>query len=384
MSLAVALCCCLLGLGAPAAPKAPTFTKTVLDTVFRSEGVAVADVNRDGKKDILAGNLWYEAPSWTAHEIAPPGKFDGATGYSNSFINFSQDVNRDGYPDQILIGMPAEKAVWRENPGKGNGPWVEHTIWRSACNESPIYGRLLPGKAPVLVFPYDEAFMGWYEPADGPAWTAHTVSEKGQPGCQRFSHGLGIGDANGDGRPDILTAGGWYQAPENPRQCPWPFVAASLGPDCATMYVLDVNGDRLPDIISSSAHDKGVWWHERKPGDGAPQFERHIIDESFTEAHAVEMADLDRDGAPELVTGKRFWAHGPNGDPDANGAAVIYWYKLRRTNGHVTWERHEVDRDSGVGTQFTVTDLNGDGLLDIVTANKKGVFCFVQDKAGKR
>jgi hypothetical protein len=151
MSLAVALCCCLLGLGAPAAPKAPTFTKTVLDTVFRSEGVAVADVNRDGKKDILAGNLWYEAPSWTAHEIAPPGKFDGATGYSNSFINFSQDVNRDGYPDQILIGMPAEKAVWRENPGKGNGPWVEHTIWRSACNESPIYGRLLiHGARPAL------------------------------------------------------------------------------------------------------------------------------------------------------------------------------------------------------------------------------------------
>src|SRR5262249_39766437 len=66
--------------------------KTVVDRDFRSEGVAVADINRDGKPDILAGNLWYEAPGWIPHEIAPAQKFDGATGYSNSFINFAMDV----------------------------------------------------------------------------------------------------------------------------------------------------------------------------------------------------------------------------------------------------------------------------------------------------
>ena len=36
---------------------------------FRSEGVAVADVNRDGKMDILVGDVWYEAPDWKMHEI---------------------------------------------------------------------------------------------------------------------------------------------------------------------------------------------------------------------------------------------------------------------------------------------------------------------------
>ena len=43
--------------------------KAVLDREFRAEGVAVADVNRDGKLDVMAGNFWYEAPNWTPHEI---------------------------------------------------------------------------------------------------------------------------------------------------------------------------------------------------------------------------------------------------------------------------------------------------------------------------
>src|SRR5262245_46431830 len=44
-----------------------TWKKTVLDKVFRSEGAAVADVNKDGKMDILNGEAWYEAPDWKMH-----------------------------------------------------------------------------------------------------------------------------------------------------------------------------------------------------------------------------------------------------------------------------------------------------------------------------
>src|SRR6478735_4148755 len=100
--------------------------KHVLDTRFRSEGVAVADVNRDGRLDVIAGNVWYEAPHWTPHEIRPAPAFDGATGYSNSFINFAMDVDRDGWPDLLLIGFPGKEAVWLENPRGGGGPWREH------------------------------------------------------------------------------------------------------------------------------------------------------------------------------------------------------------------------------------------------------------------
>jgi len=78
------------------------------------------------------------------------------------------------------------------------------------------------------------------------------------------------------------------------------------------------------------------------------------------------------------VTGKRFWAHGPDGDVQPNAPAVLNWYELRRDHGQVHWIKHQIDDNSGVGTQFTVADVNGDGLLDIVTSNKKGVFLFEQ------
>jgi hypothetical protein len=79
--------------------------------------------------------------------------------------------------------------------------------------------------------------------------------------------------------------------------------------------------------------------------------------------------------------GKRFWAHGSKGDPEPNAAAVIYWFRLVREGGAVRYEPHLIDDDSGVGTQFVVADVTGDGRLDVVTSNKRGVFVFRQTAA---
>ncbi len=113
------------------------FKKTAVDTRFVAEGIAAGDVNRDGKLDILTGNLWYQAPKWEPHEIAPFVFVNPKGDYSNCFHNWTADLNHDGWADQILIGMPGEKAIWRENPKGAPGPWKEHPIWRSAGNESP-------------------------------------------------------------------------------------------------------------------------------------------------------------------------------------------------------------------------------------------------------
>src|SRR3954454_8574598 len=63
----------------PAADAVPadavTWKKTVLDPVFRSEGVAVADVNKDGKMDVINGEAWYEAPDWKMHPIRKLGDY---------------------------------------------------------------------------------------------------------------------------------------------------------------------------------------------------------------------------------------------------------------------------------------------------------------------
>ncbi len=367
----------------PARPASVGFKKTVLDTHYRAEGVAVADVNRDGKLDLMVGNLWYEAPDWRPHEIAPPLSLDPATDHSNSYLCFTDDLNHDGWPDEILVGRPGTVAFWRENPRGSSGPWPEHPIYHSACNESPWYTDLFGTGKRVLVFAHDDKLMAWYEPAAdlSQEWICHDISLTGAPATNRYSHGLGIGDVDGDHRSDVLCRDGYWKAPADRRSGPWSFVPAKLGPDCAQMHVYDVNRDGLPDVITSSAHNIGVWWWEQKRTPTGTEFLQHTIDDSFSQSHSLVLADINGDGAADLVTGKRFWAHGPTGDVRPNDPAVLYWFELTRTKGQPTYTKHLIDSDSGVGTQFTVTDVNRDGLPDIVISNKKGVFLFLQERS---
>jgi len=366
-------------------PRNVIFQKMVIDPEFRSEGVTVADVNRNGQLDILAGNLWYEAPDWKPHEIAPVEEFDPAEGYSNSFLNFTADVDGDAWPDQIAFGFPGREAFWRQNSQGRAGHWSEHPVARNAMTESPIFAELSDGQPPVLVFPYDSENMAWYEPDKTDPFqefAGNVIGKIGPEPSKIGMHGLGVGDVSGNGRADVLTIDGYWEAPEDPRTGPWNFVPADLGPDCAQMIVYDVNDDGLPDVLTSSGHRIGVWWYEQREGPSGPEFVQHVIDDSFSQSHALVLADINGDGVMDIVTGKRFWAHGPTGDVQPGDPCVLYWFELRRNEGNVQWIRHLIDSNSGVGTQFEVVDVNGDGPPDIVVANKKGVFLFLQESDG--
>src|SRR5438132_2979308 len=191
-----------------------TWKKVIIDRVFRSEGVAVADVNKDGKMDILNGEAWYEAPSWKMHEIRKLGDYgDGAHSYSHSFACWADDLNGDGSPDLIVIDFPGAPWYWFENPKGKDGHWKQHIIWHSACNETPQYVDLFGTGKRVLVMASqpkgskgDQGQMAWFRPGKDPTqlWEMHPISEasvpgKEVPGTRQFSHGLGVGDVNGDG-----------------------------------------------------------------------------------------------------------------------------------------------------------------------------------------
>jgi len=369
------------------------FERLKLDAAFRSEGVAAADVNHDGKLDVLAGEVWYEAPDWKMHEIRKTGKYDGATGYSNSFNNWAYDVNGDGWDDLVCICFPGAPCCWFENPQNKEGHWPRHDIWRSACNESPQFGDLTgDGKPELILSSQPEGQMGYLEiPAADKVndmWKFVAVSTEKAPGTERFSHGLGIGDVNRDGRNDVITPQGWWEQPAKLTGEAWSYHPLSLtapgepgAPSAADIYAYDLDLDGDNDLIMSAAHRRGVWWFENTGSNAEPKYKTHLIEDRYTQTHALQLVDMNGDGTKDLVTGKRFYAHGPKGDIDPQGDVVMYWYEIQRKNGtppKITPHKIDAGNDTGVGTQFQVIDINGDKRPDIVLSNKKGTNVLLQ------
>jgi VCBS repeat protein len=370
--------------------------RITLDKTFRSEGAAAFDVNHDGKVDVVAGEVWYEAPNWKMHEIRTPGKYNPKTGYSKSFLNFGYDVNGDGWVDLICIGFPGTEVHWYENPKNAPGHWKEHLVWHSACNETPNFLDLTgDGKPQLILGSQPEDQMGYLPiPPAGEAyskWTFYPISLPGGPNLQgmdngtyRYYHGLGVGDFNQDGRNDVITRHGWWEAPKDRSNVPWAFHPFkneridNLTPtDCANMFVEDLDLDGDMDLITSSAHAYGIWWWENIDGE---RLRQHVIDKSFSQSHAMQYVDINGDGQRDIVTGKRYFAHNGN-DPGDYDPVVMVWYEVKRAKGSPPrFIRHEIveGRDTGIGTQFEVTDVNGDGLPDIVLSNKKGVNILMQ------
>ncbi|MGO8750326.1 MAG: FG-GAP repeat domain-containing protein [Thermoguttaceae bacterium] len=392
LSLAIALL--LLGAAACLAdPPNPTFRKVRLTDKFYCEGAYYADFNKDGHLDVVAGPFWYEGPDFQKkHEIRPPRQYD-PKGYSDNFLTYTGDFNGDGWPDVLYVPMPGEDAYWYENPGTKGGPWKKHLAVKDLGNESPLFADINGDGRPELIYNVT-GYMGYatYDPAkpDEP-WKFHPVTPKGN--YQRYTHGIGYGDINGDGRIDIVESTGWWEHPAQDDGGPWvkhPYQFAEAG---AQMAVYDVDGDGLADVITAwHCHLYGLVWHQQVRGaNGQITWKKHIIlppnpdlkskDLRISQLHALDLADMNGDGLKDIVTGKRFWAHGPHGDAEPNAPAMLYWFELRRDKQKgVTFIPHQIDDDSGVGTQVTAVDLNGDGIPDVIVGNKKGVFLFLSEK----
>ncbi len=350
----------------------------------RNEACAVADVNGDGRLDIVSGENWYEAPTWRKHKFR---SFLFWNNYIDDFSDLPLDVNGDGSVDIISVGWASQKIAWFQNPGTPQGAWQEHLIDSGSPVEFAFLVDLDNDGADDDLLPQfgrESAMAAWYElkvQGSEAKWIKHVVSPRS------YGHGIGAGDLNGDGRNDILVPKGWLQAPAAPRDGPWELRRDfELEKHAGFIYVHDVNQDGWNDIVSTAAHDYGIFWLEQLPdSSGATKWQKHTIDDAWSQAHAMTMVDLTGDGRPELVTGKRLFAHNGH-DKGGREPLGLYWYEHIKTPRKWEWQRHIIHYGGrvGGGMQIPVIDIDQDGDLDIVVAGKSGVFLFENDKTKSR
>ncbi|MCA9213169.1 MAG: VCBS repeat-containing protein [Planctomycetales bacterium] len=374
------------------------FERVLLSEEFCSEGACFADINGDGYNDVVSGPYWYVGPEFRTRYSYAASKSCPIKGYSEYFFTFADDFNDDGRPDVLAISMPGQDAYWFENPftknvAVRNVDWKRRLAVQRVSNESPIFKDIDGDQKNELVFIQDGAF-GYAGPSsnvDQP-WAFVPITDN--LGLGVFTHGMGVDDVNGDGRPDLLETNGWWEQTATRAEL-FRFhrqrFAQSGG---AQMHAFDIDGDGDNDVVSTqNAHAYGLSWFEQIQQDGEIAFVEHPILTSnwkdneyglaISQMHAVAVADVDQDGVKDIITGKRYWAHGGN-DPGAREANVLYWFRTVRPNSvsangskQVRFEPHLIDVRSGVGTQLTVGDVSANGLNDVVVGNKLGTFVML-------
>jgi hypothetical protein len=371
------------------------FKKQTLNDFYYGWGQDAADFNHDGHLDIASGAYIYYGPDFTHSREYFRGE---ATDPTNDFAMDAHEVfarNFTGHadwPDIITVKFGGGPCVYLYVNSQGeNRTWDKYPVVDNVQSELTTVADIDgPGK-PALVFS-GEQYVRYAEP--DPAnptgkWIIHNVSEQGYGA----GHGIGAGDVNGDGRIDILDGNGWWENPgPGSGDAPWKYhpVPFSEGGG-AIMEVFDVNGDGLPDVVTSlAAHGWGLAWFEQKR-DGS--FVKHMVmddfstknagDVTFSELHGSGVGDVNGDGIPDFIVGKRWYSHLDSGiDPDTSGDPVIYWYETVRdpkAEGGARLVPHLINNRSGVGNTVLAVDLHpkpGMTETDIVTSTRFGAFIF--------
>ena len=350
--------------------------------IDNNEACSIGDVNRDGFPDVVAGRMWYAGPDFVPRPVRPLGLHP--PDYAQNNGEHLWDVDGDGWLDVIATGWGETRLQWFKNPGteglKKGLEWIAHTLADT---------KLPQGEAGFLIdIDGDDrpeyVMNSWIKTIPFSIWRFARDSDDnpimvGTFIGQHNSHGTGFGDINGDGRTDVLIDDGWYEQPENPWEDNW-----SLHNDwqfeggSCPYQVVDLNDDDRNDIIWGRGHEYGLYWLEQGiPIGDSTTWTRHLIDDSWSQVHALTWADLNGDGQGELITGKRIWAHSGK-DPGAHDPPVIYRYVWNPTT-------HSFDRQTlaqgniGTGLFIRVGDLNADGRADIVVPGKTGTYILWQD-----
>jgi hypothetical protein len=383
-----------------------------LSEYYYSWTASIADVNKDGTPDVIAGPYYYLGPDYNVgHEIYTPKIWNPTVDYpQTSMVGLAYDFTGDGWPDILVMSGNAGNGTGTlyVNPAGENRHWDHYVVLEPVGNEETLLKDIDGDGKPEIIHAGHNTLQYSKPDPKNPTgtWITRTISEPGPWGAN-IGHGLGVGDINGDGRMDFVNAYGWWeQPPKDSKQELWTYHAQDFGrwgrsqggAGGAEIGIYDVNGDGLPDVVTAlEGHGFGLAWYEQKrDAKGTISFVEHTImdgyldknagDVMFTEPHSVAFADMNGDGILDMITGKRAMSHlGSYSDPDPWGPEVTYVYYAVRDKsapGGAKFVPELVHNRSGVGSHIAVGDLNGDGKPDIVTSGVHGTFIFFNQYKG--
>ncbi len=359
-----------LGATALAAGEGPAFRVVPLDAAAEYPACAVFDVDRDGKLDIFSGGAWFRGPDFRRHFVRDVevirGRFD-------DYSNLPWDVDGDGWLDVISVNYRSQSIYWVRNPGDTTSAWQKIVAVTPGPMET---GRLIDlNRDGVLdLLPNGTDFAAWWELATGPAdaaaaahrWTRHELP------TEIAGHGIGAGDINGDGRMDIVFNGGWCESAADET---WTVRRDfRLHRDASVpILVHDVDGDGDQDLIWGRGHHVGLYWLEQSQTDPAQPWVQHTIDATWSQAHSLLLADVTGDGRDELIAGQRYMGH-EGRDLGEYDPLHLYWFSFDSSSR--AWKRGLIHRGGrvGFGLDPKAADVDGDGDIDIVAADRSGLF----------